>query len=48
MGDEQRKVLRMEMAGYAEQAALLQRKRRRMEMTEEWVSYRSGTYGCYY
>lgn len=48
MGAEQRKLLRMEMAEYAEQAALLHRKQKRMQMTEEWLRSHSGPYGYYY
>jgi len=48
MGTEQKKLLRMEIAEYAEQAALLHRKQRRMELTEQWLMNRSGQYGYYY
>ena len=44
---EQRKLMRMELADYAEQAAILDRKQKRMEMTEEWLTSRSGHYGHY-
>jgi hypothetical protein len=44
---EQRKLMRMELADYAEQAAILDRKQKRMEMTEEWLTSCSGRYGYY-
>jgi len=44
---EQRKLMRMELADYAEQAAIMDRKQKRMEMTAEWLTSRSGYYGCY-
>lgn len=39
--------MRMELADYAEQAAILDRKQKRMEMTAEWLTSRSGHYGYY-
>lgn len=47
MSAEQKKLMRMELADYAQQAARLDRKQKRMKVTEDWLMRNSGQYGFY-